>query len=102
MGAYEYDALPAQVFMRGDANADGSLQIADAIHILASIFTSGPESACLDTADANDDGKLDIADPVRVLMHLFAGDRPLPDPYGACGADPTVDQLSCGSYAPCE
>ena len=52
--------------------------------------------------DANDDGGLDIADAVKILGHLFAQAGPLPDPFGACGTDPTSDDLGCLSYAPCE
>ena len=61
-----------------------------------------PPPECEDAADANDDGAIDIADAIAVLSHLFAGAGPLPEPFGECGVDPTVDNLDCTSYEPCE
>ena len=66
------------------------------------LFAAGPESPCIDTADSNDDGAVDIGDAIAVLSHLFAGSGNLPEPFGKCGIDPTVDELSCGAYASCE
>jgi hypothetical protein len=91
------------LFSRGDANADGNLNIADAIFTLSYLFGGGPDPSCMDTADGNDDGDINIADAITVLGHLFGGTGPLPDPFAACGVDPTPDDgLSCDSYPPCE
>ena len=94
-------------FVRGDANADGKIDIADAICVLGYLFDlpSNPCKAkvrdCLDAADANDDGGIDIADAIKVLGHLFAQGGPLPDPFGECGPDPTEDELGCETFPPC-
>ena len=85
------------LFMRGDANGDGSLDIADPILVLGYLF-SNKAVGCLDTADANDDGVIDIADPVRILGFLFGGAPPLPPPFPDLGLDPTPDDLSCELY----
>jgi hypothetical protein len=55
-----------------------------------------------DTGDSNDDGELDISDAIHTLGYLFLGfgDIPAPGP-GDCGIDPTLDELSCESFAPC-
>lgn len=83
-------------FRRGDANADGKLDLADAVSILGHLFLSGPESDCPDALDADDDGKLDLTDAVRILRHLFLGAAELPEPFGRCGLDPTPeDGLGC-------
>ncbi len=94
-------------FIRGDANADGRLNVADAVCILGFLF-GAPEdpcaslvAACRDAADTNDDGKLDIADPVAVLGFLFGGSGALPPPSGACGVDGTEDPLDCKAFEPC-
>ncbi len=88
--------------MRGDANADGKLDIADAVRVLGYLFGGGATTLdCLDAADANDDGKLDVADAVKILGHLFAATGPLPQPFGACGPDPSDDALGCVKFAPC-
>ena len=88
-------------FLRGDANADGGLDIADPISILHHLFAQSAVPSCADAADANDDGSLNIADPIAILQHLFSGGVPLPAPFGACGIDESSDYLSCESFPPC-
>ncbi len=83
-------------FVRGDANRDGQVNVADAVtHILA-LFRGDVSLSCDDAADANDDGALDLADAQSTLLLLFAGGDPLPYP-GALrdGPDPTCDPLGC-------
>ncbi len=91
----------APKFRRGNANADGAVNIADAVFLLTHLFASGPNPPCRDAADANDDGALNIADAVGILGHLFGGAGPLPPPFAACGADPTQDDLDCEAFPPC-
>ena len=94
-------------FTRGDTNADGKVDIADAITTLGYLFGAegDPSKAkvrdCFDAADANDDGKLDIADAIKVLGHLFASEGPLPGPFAECGLDPSDDELTCETFPPC-
>ncbi len=97
----EYAPLAVR-FVRGDANASNAIDIADAIFVLTHLFAQGPAPSCKDTGDANDDGNLDIADAIKMLAHLFAAAGPLPQPFGACGIDPTDDALDCASFAPCQ
>ena len=87
--------------MRGDGNADGLVDISDAVTVLAYLFDVRAAPSCLQSVDANDDGQLDIADTIRLLTYLFADGPPLPEPFGACGSDMTPDALTCVSYAPC-
>ncbi|MEM7164839.1 MAG: dockerin type I repeat-containing protein [Planctomycetota bacterium] len=85
-------------FIRGDANSDGSVSIADPIALLNVLFVPGtPPLACADAGDGNDDGALNIADAVYVLNALFVpGSSPIPAPYPTSGTDPTPDSLpSC-------
>jgi len=93
---------PEPQFQRGDANSDAAVNIADAVFVLAHLFSQGAAPTCRDTADANDDGSLNIADPVKILDYLFAAGPPLPAPFGACGIDPTADGLDCASYLFCQ
>ena len=94
-----------QTFQRGDCNADGAFNVADAVYLLSDLFPAGgapPLIACTDACDCNDDGMKDIADPISVLAVLFTSAPDLPDPYTFCGDDPTAgDPLDCGSYPPC-
>ena len=53
---------------------------------------------CLDTADADDNGGLNLPDAGAIdTVILFEQSVP-PLPYPAAEADPTADQLGCGSY----
>lgn len=98
---------PPGAFIRGDANADGSTNIADAIYILGVLFPGGgtpPVPPCDDSTDANDDGGRNIADAIALLGVLFPSTSPpptLPAPTGACGPDPTADPFDCLSFPPC-
>ncbi|MGE4619716.1 MAG: proprotein convertase P-domain-containing protein [Planctomycetota bacterium] len=89
-------------FRRGDCNADGSLDISDAVSALASLFANAGPTACEDACDSNDDGNFDISDPVTLLGMLFSGSGDLPPPGPQeCGVDPTTDQLDCESFTTC-
>ena len=92
---------PKEVFKRGDANADGEIDIADATFLLQYLFAGGSFPPCLDAADSNDDGKLDLSDSIFLLTYLFSGETRLPDPVKTCGADPTEDLLNCRNFPPC-
>ena len=90
-------------FRRGDANEDGSVDIADAIFMLYTLMLNGPQSGCADATDSNDSGSHDIADAVFILTYQFAGGEapsaPGPD---TCGVDATPnDGLGCDSYNGC-
>jgi len=86
-------------FVRGDANADGSVDLSDAVDVLARLFLGKPAPACAEAADGNGDGGLDVSDTVYVLSFLFIGGAPPPAPYPECGAAQADDD--CGSFPPC-
>jgi len=83
-------------FLRGDANLDRDIDIADAIFLLSWYFVGDSGPRCDDAADANADDDLDVSDPVFLLLFLFMdGERPLP-PRGKPGPDPfTKGDLDC-------
>ena len=90
-------------FRRGDVNADGSVDISDSITTLGFLYLGGPEKLpCQKSADVNDDGKVDLSDAITILGNLFLGGAPPPEPFAACGADPTSDDLTCESFSPCK
>jgi len=96
------ESPPGKAFVRGDANADGKVDISDGVTVLLYLFAGQGPLPCDDSSDANDDGKIDISDAVRILLFLFSGPSPLPDPALACGFDPTEDDLGCRRFVPCE
>lgn len=83
------------LFVRGDVNADGSLQLTDAIVTLEHLFRAAPGPLCQDRLDANDDSWVDISDPIYTLLFLFLGGGPPPPPFPGPGTDPTPDELPC-------
>ncbi len=87
-------------FMRGDANADGRVDVADGVGVVYYLFAGLP-CTCVSALDANDDGAVDSSDAVYVLYYLFVKGPPPPAPFLSCGRDPTRDALGCESYAPC-
>jgi hypothetical protein len=89
-------------FRRGNANADGKTDLSDALYVLGFLFLGGPGPSCLKAADTDDSGELDLTDAVYLLSYLFLGGPAPPEPYPACGLDPTVDELTCNAFAVCE
>jgi hypothetical protein len=96
-----FGPLLAQTFVRGNANDDLKVNIADAIWMINELFFSGPASPCRDAADANDDGATDSADAAYLIAFQFQvpeGSPPPPAPYPDCGVDPSGDD----DGVPCE
>jgi hypothetical protein len=95
--------IPADVpFQRGDADANGEVNIGDAIATLEYLFGGADEPDCMKAADTDDNGEVNIGDAIYALSYLF-GDGPDPEPpFGRCGTDATADGLSCTAFAPCE
>ncbi len=77
------------IFLRGDANNDDGVDIADAISTLEYLFRFRAPSLCPDAADANDDGAINIADPISILATLFTTESLIAEPYPTPGEDPT-------------
>ena len=94
--------LPEFPFLRGDANADGKVDIADGVATLGFLFGGDQAPSCLDAADTDDSGQIDIADSIGIFNFLFLnGVPPAPPGRNKCGEDPTDDGLSCNKYSEC-
>ena len=90
------------IFIRGDSNTNGDVDLSDSVFTLNYLFLGGNELPCHKAGDANDDGILDLSDGVYTLNFLFVSRPPfLPAPYSGCAFDPTADELSCGSFEIC-
>jgi hypothetical protein len=88
-------SLESRLFVRGDANDDGDLDIGDPVAILFEIFLAPGDPGCADARDANDDGSVNISDAVHCLNFLFLGSAPPPRPFPRPGPDLTLDALLC-------
>jgi hypothetical protein len=75
------------IFIRGDMNLDGAVDIADAVRLLLHLFHGAP-STCQDAGDADNNEVLNIADAIYILEHLFRRGPPPPAPYPQPGIDP--------------
>ncbi len=96
-------------FVRGDANRDGAVELADAIAMLEQLFLGKPVT-CGDASDADDSGSFDLTDPIYLLQHLYLGGPSPPYPYPDANGDYTRDEttwdLGCSfesfkGYSPC-
>ncbi|MDE0740754.1 MAG: discoidin domain-containing protein [Planctomycetota bacterium] len=99
------------IFVRGDGNSDGSINLTDGVIPLLYLFSGGAAPACADAADTNDTGAIEITDAIIIFSWLFSGgDAPVsPSPSGAgyvvgdCGEDVTADDSGCLRTSPvCE
>ncbi len=90
-------AVKAADFVRGDANADGALDISDPIFILIYEFVGSVVPDCVDALDVDDSGRLDISDPIFLLNHLFRFGPPPAAPFPDPGCDATPDPFTCDS-----
>lgn len=101
-GDLDADGVPDECqgsWVRGDANADLVVDVADVISILMFLFVDGaPE--CTAAADANADVSIDIADPVRLLGWLFSGEAAPPPPFPECGLAPGAPPVVCALVCP--
>jgi hypothetical protein len=93
-------AVTGAGYKRGDANADGQVNIADASYLLNWLFLGGPDLPCLLAGDSNGDRQVNIADASYGLNWLFLGGPDIPKP-NACGEEPLAPVEDCAAYPPC-
>lgn len=88
----------APTILRGDCNADGQVDMTDAIFLLNYNFLSGPQPLCLAACDANGDGRVTgmVTDAIYLLNFKFLGGRKPPAPFPECGPGTEKDvELGC-------
>jgi hypothetical protein len=86
-------SLRPAVFLRGDCNSDGGVNISDAIFQLNHLYLGRERWYCDDACDANDDGRTNLSDAVTIIGYVFFGEI---EPIGmvpTCGPDETDDFL---------
>jgi hypothetical protein len=86
-------------FRRGDSNADGTIDLSDAVSTLGFLYLGEGVLPCPDAGDADDSGTLDITDPIATLSFLFQSSAPAG--VGVCGRDALPDDLGICSYSGC-
>ena len=91
-----------KLFIRGEANADGKVDISDCVYMLGCLFLGTECPTCADSGDVDDNGRGDITDPIYLLDHLFRGGPGPPAPREVCGTDETPDELGCETFLACD
>ena len=72
-------------FIRGDANSDARVNIADGVWIINELFLGGPANPCPISSDSNGDGSTDAGDAIYIFNYRFL-DGPMPvAPFPSCG-----------------
>ena len=74
----------AGVFIRGDVNTDGVIELGDVVYLINYLFKGGPPPDPLWTGDVNCDGVIDIGDVVYLINYLFKGGPPPCDHCSDC------------------
>ncbi|MCH2582353.1 MAG: hypothetical protein MK133_14270, partial [Planctomycetes bacterium] len=94
---------PTPIFVRGDADGNGFLNLTDAIFSLNYLFVGGADPTCFDSADSDNNGSLQLTDGIFTLMFLFNGGDAPPAPGTECGEEPAdpADEIGCDTYDSC-
>lgn len=82
-----------RLFVRGDFDSNGQVNLTDAVAALGFLFQSGSPPTCLDAGDVNDSGSIAITSIVALLNFLFTAGPAPAVPFPNPGLDPTSDEL---------
>jgi hypothetical protein len=99
----EVEVIAGVLFVRGDVDSSGTVELTDGVIALGFLFSGGPPPACFDSADVDDGGSVELTDAVIIFTWLFLGGPPpqAPTPSATtypgqdCGIDPVDDALDC-------
>ncbi len=64
------------VFMRGDANGDGVINVTDVVYLINYLFIHGPAPDPIQAGDVNCDGVVNVTDVVYLINYLFISGPP--------------------------
>jgi hypothetical protein len=68
---YQEHPFQFTVFVAGDANGDGTIDIGDVVYLINYLFREGPAPDPLQAGNVNDDEVIDIGDVVYLINYLF-------------------------------
>ncbi|MDD4050457.1 MAG: right-handed parallel beta-helix repeat-containing protein, partial [candidate division Zixibacteria bacterium] len=64
------------VWLCGDPNADGKINVGDAVYIISYIFRNGPAPGPMEAGDPNCDGKINVGDAIYLVAYIFRNGPP--------------------------
>jgi len=89
---------PRLDFVRGDANDDGRVNLADSIWTIRWLLRLGAASPCFAAADANGDAWVDLTDAVFTVAYRFLQGAAPSAPFPDCGPVESIEgSLPCES-----
>ena len=68
--------LESGSYIRGDANYDGDINVADVVHLVNYLFRNGPSPIPYFAGDASSDGTINVGDIVYLLNYLYRDGPP--------------------------
>ena len=74
--AYVLSCRVGEPFVRGDANADGIINVADIVYLVNYLYRGGSEPSPAESGDATCDGVVNVADIVFLVNYLYRGGDP--------------------------
>ncbi len=103
-GGFVTSVAALSVFLRGDCNDDGAVDISDATCVLNWLFAGGETPRCVAATNTNGDDAANISDATYLLNFLFGGGDGLAAPSPDCGpgmlqSDPV---LGCANPPNCQ
>ena len=97
-GSITFNPVMFTAFIRGDANDDGRVNIADAVTLVSAKLIGGAVLNCEAAGDANGDLSANLADAVYILNYRFLSGPPPPAPFPGCDISEDED---CESFDSC-
>ncbi len=73
---YSSPDIPVDVtagYICGDANADGGVNVSDAVHVINYVFIGGTPPNPMESGDCNCDGSCNVSDAVMIINYVFIG-----------------------------
>jgi hypothetical protein len=75
-------AYDCSIFLCGDANSDGAVNVSDAVSIINYVFVGGDAPDPYEAGDSNCDGSVNVSDAVYIINYVFIGGNIPCDPGG--------------------
>ena len=106
---FVYDPTPehcdcdsTSVFLRGDCNDDGAINISDGVCILNWLFVGTATPGCVAATNTNGDEAANISDATYLLNHLFSGGPDPVQPFPDCGTSELEADEELGCVTGCQ
>ncbi|MCP4567728.1 MAG: hypothetical protein GY841_09125 [FCB group bacterium] len=73
---YDSAKIEYRRYFCGDANADWSVNVGDAVYIINHVFKGGDPPIPLESAEVNCDGAVNVGDGVYIINFIFKSGPP--------------------------